>query len=951
MPKAVGQHEHDRFFSLLIPADLSALSKARGLMEEVGRLAGLSGDRIFDLQVAVSEATANAIEHAASEVELAAWLLPDRVIVEITNDGAFQPGLYKDDEHRRRGLGLPLMVSLADQVHVSRQPEGKTRVSLTFFLMSEAGSDTGAAGTPETTVAQLETERLKVQVALLEAERRTAQMTESEERYRSLFENMLDGFAYCRMLFDETDRPVDFVYLAVNPAFDRLTGLTDVVGKRVTDVIPGIKETSPELFETYGRVALTGRPEHFELDFTPLDMWLSIFAYSPEKDHFIAIFEDIGERKRAEAETRRLLGAVQDEKERLVGLVDSITDEVWFADNQKRFVLANAAAFREFGFVSADAVGVEEMAAATEVYRPDMSPRPVEEAPPLRALAGEVVRNQEEVVRTPSSGELRHRLVNATPLRDAAGDIVGAVSVVRDITERTQAEEALRESEGVAREAEARYRMLFDSLIEGFCTIEMVFDESGKPIDYRFLEINQAFEEGTGLHDAQGRLMRDLAPDHDEHWFQIYGKVALTGEPTRFSAPATALGRHYDVSAFRIGGPESREVGILFNDVTEGKRAEEALRKSDERLRLALESAHVSAYETDRSQRYVWIHNPHPGVGTQDLTGLSSADVSSSPEVGKVVALRRHVMDTGTPARQEFTLPLYGDTRDYDYAMEPLRDESGEISGVLVAAVDITERKQAEAARERLLAQEQESAEELASANEELQSQFEELVTQGEELEAQTEELAAQNEEIRVAHEELTTAYEREREDARLRGALNLVGESLIASLDHGEILNRALSDGARALEAERAVLEVREGESWAVQAVYRLPSELVGARLSAEEASVATAMLEKDGVLAIEDAREDRRVWHFCRSGLTHFLSGPHPGLIAVSLCLRPTSVLTGGDGFRPEARSVDGSRFGKRALVRAAAQYRYAIAADHPRDAVRGSSYALQPSLSVGH
>ena len=82
---------------------------------------------------------------------------------------------------------------------------------------------------------------------------------DTEKRYRSLFENMLDGFAYCKMLFDDLDRPVDFVYLAVNSAFERLTGLKDVVGKRVTEVIPGIKEASPELFEAYGRVGVDGQ--------------------------------------------------------------------------------------------------------------------------------------------------------------------------------------------------------------------------------------------------------------------------------------------------------------------------------------------------------------------------------------------------------------------------------------------------------------------------------------------------------------------------------------------------------------------------------------------------------------------------------------------------------------------------------------------------------------------
>jgi len=123
---------------------------------------------------------------------------------------------------------------------------------------------------------------------------------QSEKRYRLLFENMLDGFAYCKMLFDEQGRPVDFVYLDVNDAFARLTGLQDVVGKRVTEVIPEIKESNPELFEIYGRVASTGRPERFELDLKPLSLWLSISVYSTEKGHFIAVFDDVTERKRAE---------------------------------------------------------------------------------------------------------------------------------------------------------------------------------------------------------------------------------------------------------------------------------------------------------------------------------------------------------------------------------------------------------------------------------------------------------------------------------------------------------------------------------------------------------------------------------------------------------------------------------------------------------------------------
>jgi anti-sigma regulatory factor (Ser/Thr protein kinase) len=134
MPEMSGSPERQEFFRLLIPADLAELPKTRELMGDLGQKAGLSDARIFDLQVVVSEATANAIEHAASEVEVEAWLLPDRVIVEVTNDGVFRPGLVRNEDTRRRGLGLPLMVSLADQVHVARLDSGKTQVCLTFFV-------------------------------------------------------------------------------------------------------------------------------------------------------------------------------------------------------------------------------------------------------------------------------------------------------------------------------------------------------------------------------------------------------------------------------------------------------------------------------------------------------------------------------------------------------------------------------------------------------------------------------------------------------------------------------------------------------------------------------------------------------------------------------------------------------------------------------------------------
>jgi signal transduction histidine kinase len=111
---------------------------------------------------------------------------------------------------------------------------------------------------------------------------------------------MLEGFAYCQMLFDG-GTPQDFLYLDVNNAFSTLTGLKNVVGKKVSEVIPGLRESNPGLFEVYGRVSLTGRPERLETYVESLGIWFSIAVYSPRKEYFIAVFDNITERKAAEA--------------------------------------------------------------------------------------------------------------------------------------------------------------------------------------------------------------------------------------------------------------------------------------------------------------------------------------------------------------------------------------------------------------------------------------------------------------------------------------------------------------------------------------------------------------------------------------------------------------------------------------------------------------------------
>lgn len=180
-------------------------------------------------------------------------------------------------------------------------------------------------------------------------------------------------------------------------------------------------------------------------------------------------------------------------------------------------------------------------------------------------------------------GGWRWTNVRATAVRNPDGSICKWIGVNIDITEKKRAEEAGNQSE-------KKYRTLFDSIDEGFCTIEVLFDRNDQAIDYRFLEANPAFIRQTGLENAIGRTMLELAPDHEPFWIETYGCIVKTGKAMRFEHQAAALGRFYDVYAFPTGLPGQNRVAILFNDIFVRKQADEALRKSEENFRTLFES-------------------------------------------------------------------------------------------------------------------------------------------------------------------------------------------------------------------------------------------------------------------------------------------------------------------------------------------------------------------------
>ena len=254
-------------------------------------------------------------------------------------------------------------------------------------------------------------------------------LRESELRFRSLFQHMLEGYAYCRMLAGlETGE--DFIYLEVNRAFESLTGLANVTGKRVSELIPGIQEQNPELFASYRRVAALGEPEKFECELAGLGKWFAISVYSDQPGYFVAIFDDITGRKKAEESLLLLNSAVEHTQEAIL-----ITDAQLDMPGP-RILYVNPAYTRLRGCTAAEVIGK-----TPRIFQGPRTDRAV-----LRRLRQKLERGEGfsgEVVNYRNDGSEFDLEWQIAPIRDARGKVTHFVAAQRDVTARNRGQAEL----------------------------------------------------------------------------------------------------------------------------------------------------------------------------------------------------------------------------------------------------------------------------------------------------------------------------------------------------------------------------------------------------------------------------------------------------------------------------------------------------------------------------
>ena len=483
----------------------------------------------------------------------------------------------------------------------------------------------------------------------------------------------------------------------------------ELIGKIVWEEFPGSEDS---IFgQEYRRAIAEQVTVTFESFYPPLNAWFAVRAY-PIASGLAVYFQDVTQQKAEQAARIEQQKTAQRRRAEIEAIYATAPVGLCFNDVNLRYVRINQQ------LADINGAPVEQHIGRTVR---DLLPELADQLEPIYQQvidSAEPILNLEVSGMNPAQpGVLRTWLSSYYPLKGEDERVLGVNVMVQEITELKQREAERKQAEEALQRSEERYRTLFDSIDEGFCLVEVLFDQNETAIDHRFLEVNPMFEQQTGLKQAIGKTARELVPELEDFWFEIYGRVALTGEPVRFENAAEGMNRWFDVYAFRVEESEKRKVAILFRDVTERKRTDEELRQKNAILNVINESAPTPIFVKDRAGRIIYA-NPATlevlGMTADQVIGHRDRDIYPANLGTAVSDNDQRIMETG---QTEVVEESPDGIRTFLSTKAPYRNEAGEVIGLIGIANDITDRVQLERDREHILQQEQSAREAAEKAN------------------------------------------------------------------------------------------------------------------------------------------------------------------------------------------------------------------------------------------
>ncbi|MBK7215103.1 MAG: PAS domain S-box protein [Bacteroidales bacterium] len=527
---------------------------------------------------------------------------------------------------------------------------------------------------------------------------------EEAQREKLLLRTLIDNLPDTVYVKDEHARKI-----LANKADLKVMGYhqeSEVIGKTDKELLNSV--IGNRGYQDDMRVLKAGIPiVNREEDFTDIEgvkRWLltSKIPLKNEKGKvtgMIGIGRDISDRKQSELALK-----ISEEKHRT--LFETMAQGVIYQDTTGKIISANYAAEKILGASLEQLQGLKSLDPRWKSIREDGTEYPGSEHPAMVALrTGKPVHNKIMGVFNTEIEKYVWIKIDATPqFHPGASKPFMVFATFDDITERKMAELALASSE-------KRYRSLFNEMLEGFALHEIIVDKSGKAINYRFLNVNPAFERITGLkaENLIGHLVKDVMPLTEAVWIQNYGKVALSGEPMAFESYSAELNKHYHVVAF---SPEEGQFATMITDITERKLAEAAINASRQQLLDIIDFLPDATFVIDNAKKVIaWnkAMEEMTGISKEEMIGHGDhaytvpfygvrqkqlLDYLDSDE--KILRERYHnVFKKGNTVHAEIFAPaLYGGKGAYISNIgAPLFDDKGNRVGSIESIRDITDRK------------------------------------------------------------------------------------------------------------------------------------------------------------------------------------------------------------------------------------------------------------------